>query len=93
MPGPTDPGSRQGERLTVQQRGFLAEAAKREWISGSMFAGASKPKSAGTFYPTITANSASAVLRRLAKRGLIQIRPGTHHLYEITDAGRAALDD
>lgn len=83
--------SQKTSRLTVQQRGFLAEATKNTYITARMFAGASKPRSAGTFYPTITLNSAQAVMRRLARRGLLAQDERNPAIFRITDAGREAL--
>lgn len=79
------------DRLTVQQRGFLVEANKRDYITARMFAGATKPPSAGTFYPLVTLNSAQAVMRRLAKRGLLDQLEVNPAIFHITDAGREAL--
>lgn len=77
--------------LTVQQRCFLAEATKHSYITARMFAGATKPPSAGTFYPLVTLNSAQAVMRRLARRGLLDQDERNPAIFRITEAGREAL--
>lgn len=80
------------ERLTVQQRGFLVEAGKREWVSARTFAGASKPRNPGPYgSPTITLNSAQAVLRRLSRRGLLAQDERNPAIFRITYAGREAV--
>lgn len=81
------------ERLTQQQRGLLAEAAKRTWVSPSMFAGASKNFSDGNYSRApVSLNSAYKALKRLEARGLL----GRYHdhnpvLFAITEAGKRAL--
>jgi hypothetical protein len=80
-------------RLTQQQRGFLAEAAKHEWVSPGMFVGATKNFGGGGNYSraAITMNSAQKVLARLRDRGLLENRSPNPALFFLTDAGREAL--
>jgi hypothetical protein len=66
--------------LTVQQRGFLAEATKHHYVTARMFAGASKPASAGTFYP---------VIFRITDAGPQDER--NLAIFRITDTGREAI--
>jgi hypothetical protein len=81
------------ERLSQQQRGFLAEAAKYEWVAPSMFVGARKDFSGGNYSRRpITLNSAYKCLKRLEARGLL----GRYHehnpvMLSITEKGREAL--
>jgi hypothetical protein len=82
------------ERLSQQQRAFLAQAAKREWIGPSTFVGAGKAFDDGNYSRRpVTANSAYKVLKRLEARGLL----GRYHehnptMFAITEAGRRALE-
>jgi hypothetical protein len=82
-------------RLSAQQRGLLAEAAKHTWISPSMFEGVSKNYSDGNYSRgPMTTNSAYKALKRLEARGLL----GRYHehnpvLFAITEAGKRAISD
>lgn len=77
-------------RITDQQRWFLSELVRLGPLTPSHFAGQVKPISAGTWYPKITRNSASAVLRRMGDRGLVE-KHWAHDPWRITDDGRRAL--
>jgi hypothetical protein len=78
-------------RLTEQQRHFLTEAEKYQYVTARMFAGKNKLRSAGTFYPTVTMSSAQAVLRRLARRGLLDQDNRNPAIFRINEAGQGAL--
>jgi hypothetical protein len=81
-------------RLTPQQRWFLAEAAKVEWVSPRMFEGASKLRAGGnTSPPAVTMNSAFKALARLRDRGLLHHPGHNRAIFALTDAGRAALEE
>lgn len=79
--------------LTDQQRGLLVEATRREYISARMFVGASKSWHTRYAWPTVTANSAQAAMRRLAKRGLLEPDEKNRAIFRITDAGRQAIKE
>jgi len=87
-----------GMTLSPQQRGFLAEVAKHEFVTAAHFVGASKPRERpNTRYPLVTRSSAYAVLHRLEVRGFVRcdgnewrITPrGCEVLAEAREAGAA----
>jgi hypothetical protein len=82
----------QSARLTPQQRRFLVEASKHEWIAPSMFVGASKNfHGSNCSHRPVTANSAYKVMIRLLDRGLLERRTPNPVLFFLTDAGKEAL--
>lgn len=77
--------------ITPQQRVFLDAATGCHYITARMFAGQGKHPALRFGSTTITLNSAQAVMRRLARRGLLAQDDLNPAIFRITDTGREAL--